>query len=54
MGSRFNSYQQDYKINEHAHVLYLDMPFGAGFSYSTKPNAVNSTEEAAGYVIELL
>ena len=45
---------QDYLINEHAHILYIDMPFGAGFSYSTKRDVVNTTEEAANYVLQFI
>ncbi|CAK56990.1 unnamed protein product (macronuclear) [Paramecium tetraurelia] len=44
----------DYLINEHSHVLYIDMPFGSGFSYSTKKYVVNTTEEAADYILQFI
>lgn len=41
--------------NQYAHLLFVDQPFGAGFSYSNDNNhIVNSTEDAANTFIEFL
>ncbi|CAK68518.1 unnamed protein product (macronuclear) [Paramecium tetraurelia] len=40
--------------NKQAHLLYLDQPFSVGMSYWTRDQMMNSSWDAADYVIELL
>lgn len=38
---------KEHSWNELAHLLFVDQPFGSGFSYSNQKNPIDNSDQAA-------